>query len=258
MFAESVYGTYYLGASELPVPSMICTAVMSVLMADLVALAERGDHSRLLALWHRAIEKVSLVSLPFFAFAMLFAEPIFVACYGQAHAGAAGQFRIFQLLLLFRVTNFSNVSLALGQPRVPLIAALIALGLNAVLSLLAVRMLGLSGPALANVTSIALSTVYTLWAIRRRLGVAWSTLLPSRAYLRALGIALISALPASAVLLLHLPAALTLVAGALCYLVVYLYLCQAASLLTAEDRAFVREIFQLRFLSPAAGQGAIS
>ena len=248
VFAEAVYGTYYLGAAELPIPAMLCGAATSVMMADLVRLAESPDRSRLLELWHRSIEKIALVTLPLFAFSMLFAEPIFTALYGEAHAGAAMQFRIFQLLLLARVTNFSSVSLALGQPRVPLVAAALALSINALLSWVGVRTLGLSGPALANVTSIYLSTVYTLWAIRRSLGVHWSRLLPLRAYLQTLGVALLAAIPAAGVLSLALPAWVTVTAGATLYLFSYVGLCQASALMRAEDRAFLVGLVRLQFL----------
>jgi O-antigen/teichoic acid export membrane protein len=250
VFAEAAYGTYYLGAAELPIPSMICTAVMSVMMAELVGLAEVKNRERLIDFWHQSIRKIALVTLPFFCFAMIFAGPIFVALYGAAHEDAAQQFRIFQLLLLARVTHYSSISLALGQPRVPFVAALIALSLNATLSLVAVRTVGLSGPAWANVASICISTVYTLWAIRRSLGVPWSRLFPLRSYLQTLGVASAALLPAAGVLMLELPAWLTVLAGALVYLVAYVYLGQASALIGAEDRAFLRGVVKLRFLLP--------
>jgi O-antigen/teichoic acid export membrane protein len=159
---------------------------------------------------------------------------------------------------LFRVTNFANVSLAFGEPRVPLLAALIALGLNTASSLPAVCALGISGPALANVSPIALSTVYTLWAIRRRLGVPWSRLLPARAYLRTLAVALLSVLPASCVLLADLPAGLGVAAGAASYLVVSLCSCQATALLRGEDLAFLRGVLRSPFPGPRVREGAAS
>lgn len=248
VFAEAVYGTYYLGAAELPIPAMLCGAATSVMMADFVRLAESPDRSRLLELWHRSIEKIALATLPLFVFSVLFAERLFTALYGEAHAEAAAQFRIFQLLLLARVTNFSSVSLALGQPRVPLVAAGLALALNALLSWLAVRSLGLSGPAIANVTSIYLSTLYTLWAIRRSLSVPWSRLLPLRSYLRTLGVALVAALPAAGVLSVGLPAGVTIVAGTLSYFLTYVALCRASAVMLAEDRAFLVGLLRLEFL----------
>lgn len=248
VFSEAVYGTYYLGAAELPIPAMICTAAMSVMMADFVRLAQGDDRSRLLQLWHRSIEKIALATLPLFVFSVVFTEPVFVALYGEEHREAATQFRIFQLLLLARVTNYSSISLSLGQPRVPLVAALIALALNALLSWVGVRTLGLSGPAVANVTSIYLSTAYTLWAIRRSFDVPWSRLLPMKSYLQTLGVALAAALPAASVLPMALPAWVTVVTGGILYFLTYICLCQASALMQAEDRAFVRGLLGLRFL----------
>jgi peptidoglycan biosynthesis protein MviN/MurJ (putative lipid II flippase) len=158
--------------------------------------------------------------------------------------------------LLARVSNYSNVSLALGQPRVPLIAALIALFANAVLSTVAVRTVGLSGPALANVTAIAISTVYTLWAIRTRLAVPWGRLFPLGRYLRTLGAAGVSVLPACSILLFDFPAWVTVLAAAVVYLAVYGAVCHAGDLINSEDRSFLRGIFNLGIVARPARPGA--
>jgi O-antigen/teichoic acid export membrane protein len=249
VFAESVFGTYYLGATEFPVPSMICTAVMTIMMADLVRAALEPDRTELLRLWHRSIEKIALIVLPIFTFLFAFAGPLFAVLYGEVHEGASQQFRIFSILLLARVTNYTQVSLALGQPRVPLIAAGIALGFNAVLSIVFVQVLGLIGPAVANVTAIALSTIYTMHGIRSSLGVPWRELFPFGRYARTLGVALVAALPGLAVLwFLDLTALPTVLLGVTLHVATYVGLARAASLMTADDIGFLRSLLRLEFL----------
>lgn len=140
----------------------------------------------------------------------------------------------------------------------PLVAAFIALSLNAILSFVGVRTLGVSGPAWANVAATWLSTGYTLWAIRQSVGVRWSSIFPFRSYLRTLAVAVVAALPAVAISSLDLPPWLTVLAGVGSYVGVYVYLCQASALMKTGDREFLRGVVRLHFLRPAARQGATS
>ena len=172
----------------------------------------------------------------------------FVALYGAEHVSGAAQFRVFSLLLLARVTNFTFVSLALGQPRVPFVAASIAMTFNVALSFVFVHTLGMIGPAVANVVAIYLSTIYTLHAIRVALGVSWREMFPLRRYLATLGLATLAGVVALAVLVPRLPPLVTMIAGALVLLGVFAALASATGLLTASDWRFVDGVVRLRFL----------
>jgi O-antigen/teichoic acid export membrane protein len=245
LFSEAVYGTYYLGANEFAVPGLVCGAAMTVLMADLVESAKERDSGRFVALWHASIEKIALVTLPVAMFIFLFAEPIFVAVYGEAHGWAGGQFRIFTLIVLLRVTNYGTVSLALGQPRVPLTAAAIALGINAALAYPFTMWMGISGAAVATVTGVLLSTFYTLSAIRRVLGVPFGTVMPFGRYVRTLSVATAALVPAAPLLLLDLPAAVCFGLGAAVYLAAYVSLLTITGTWSRDDRAFLLGLARL-------------
>lgn len=249
---QAAYGTYYLGATELALPGWIATAVTSILAPDFVALAGT-DRTALLRSWHRSIEKTALVVLPIFLFVELHAPTLFEAMYGPEHVGAAEQYRVWQLLLPWRVTVWGSIALALGLPRVPLVTVLLALLINGVLSYPLALAWGATGASVASVVGGYVASVYILARLRRALGVAWEQLLPWRGLGRIVPVAAAALLPTLLPLALPLPAPARLSICILAYIPSFLALGARTGLLGAEDRAFVRGLWRLEFLRPSSG-----
>ncbi len=239
------FGTYYLGAVEVQLVPMLCQTVMSVMVPELVA---EKNPQRFLLLFHTSVKKLSLFALPSFAFLFAFAEHGFIAIYGPEHSSAALPFRIFQLLLLHRFTNYALLFQALDKPAVPLIASVIMLSLNAPLSFVLSRSFGANGAATATVTALYLSTLYTFFVLQKTLNVPWSQLLPYRAYGLTLAVAGLSLGPAWLVQCVMPPHAVALSVMLIVYLVTYFLLGRASGVISSADAAFVSDMARLRFL----------
>jgi len=241
----AAFGTYYLGAVEMQLVPMLCQTVTSVMMPELVTARNREHFVSLL---HASMEKLFLFALPCFAFLFVFAERGFAAIYGVEHRDAALPFRIFQLLLLHRFTNYAMVFQALGKPRVPLLASLLMLSVNAPLSFVLARWMGPVGAAAATVGSLYLSSIYTFFELRRALDVTWSSLIPWHAYLRTAAVAFVSLGPAYVVSLVRAPQGLLLIVTLLVYVVTYFLLGRASGAISRADALFVSDMARLRFL----------
>jgi O-antigen/teichoic acid export membrane protein len=122
IFTSVVFADYTVGAQELPFIGILSYSVAVAMLPRMSAIASEGDDRTAAArdaigLWHTGIEKVALVILPIFVFAMAQAEPIIVLLYGKNYAAAALPFRMFLCLLPLRVTAYGTMLMALGHPR---------------------------------------------------------------------------------------------------------------------------------------------
>jgi O-antigen/teichoic acid export membrane protein len=244
----AVFGGYYLGAVEFPVPGLLCTAVMTVMTADLVGAAARGSKQEFLRLWHTSVEKIAMITLPLVLFLVTFADPIFHVLYGREYSGAAMIFRLFQLGLLIRVSNYTRLAMALGKPRVPLIAAVVAICLTGGLSVLLYRPLGIAGPAVARVVALYASTIYSIIAVRFALGVPWRDLWPFRFYFKTLILAVVAVVPSLAAFAWGLQGAPAVIMGAVLYFSVYISLATVTGVIGPTDRAFFWGLLRGDFL----------
>jgi len=241
----AAFGTYYLGAFEVQLVPMVCQAVTTVLVPE---LARSKDRAEFLALWHATVQKTLLLTPPTFAFLFTFAELALTVVYGPAHRAAALPFRIFQLLLLHRFTNYALIFQALGQPRVPLVASLLMLVINVPLCFVLSQTYGMTGAAAATVLSLYASTVYTFVALRRALDVPWSRILPWSAYAKTLCVAL-AALPAPLFAKGFVDDGwMALLTAFFLYIVSYLVLGRAADVIGVGEHRFISDAFRLRFL----------
>lgn len=242
------YGTYYLGALEFPFVMMVAGVVSSVMMPDLVERAAEPSRRRFVELLHAANEKMALIALPCFFFLMAYAPDLFAWIYGPEHAQASIVFRVYQVLLLLRIINYTTVLQSLNRPRVPLVAAVIVLAINAPLSYVLAKALGMVGPALATVIAVYASAGYTLEALRRELQVGWGELFPWRAYGTMLAIAAVSLAPALAVAWPGAASPARLVCAAALYLGAFIGGGVVTGVVGRPELSYVRDVVTARFL----------
>lgn len=247
VFTQVAYGIYYLGAVEFELPALISHATMSVLMAHLVRLAREGKRD-FLGLWHASIEKVAMLTLPSMCFLLAFAPSVFSAVYGETYTAASVPFRILQLALLKRVTDYRMVSLALGNPRVPLVSQTVALATIVILNLILCPTLGFLGPAVAKVAGEYAAALYVISAVKQTLGVHWHEIWPFRRYFKTLIVATIALIPAIFVLVLEADAVSTLAIALPTYILSFVVLARSTSLLGIAELEFLRGLARLEFL----------
>ena len=191
-FRPQVLAVYSVGAFAEPILSVLLDPIHRVLIPRFVEIDQSGRRQEILPLWHRYIIKMGV--LVFFIFCILFAvaPELLVILYGAEYSESAGIFRIYLLLLPFRVTSFGAVLQGLGDTRSILRGTILSLFLGTTMGLALIHLIGWYGPALAMVLTQIIRIFYLLNRIRIHLGSTWRDLWPWSEWGRLIFAAIIS------------------------------------------------------------------
>ncbi|MCA9541292.1 MAG: polysaccharide biosynthesis C-terminal domain-containing protein, partial [Myxococcales bacterium] len=190
-----IFAVYTVGATEMPLVPGIAYAVTGALLPVLVVRHAEGDRDGFLEYWHGSMVKVALLMMPVFVFLFLTAEPVVRVLFSARYVDATVPFRAYLCLLPLRLCAYGAVVRALGTTRPILVAALVALGVNAGLNYPLYLAFGLVGPAAASVIAQLASIAVLLTTVRRELGIGWGAVFPWKAALRPLAVAAIAGVP---------------------------------------------------------------
>ena len=157
---------------------IIQQSVNSLLLPELTRRYRDGDLPGVHDLWREAVRKTSLVLMPIFVFALLFAADIIAVLYGPRYGESTDLLRVYLLLMPIRVATYGLIPMAIGRPRINVAASIVYLGSNAVLALALVGPLGLVGPAIATVLADIVIVSFYLIRLRSILDSPISVLFP--------------------------------------------------------------------------------
>lgn len=255
VFSEEQFAEYFVGAWQIPVITIIPFAVGNVLMPRLAELYRERRGGDALALWHRSIEKVSLIILPFAAVFLVGAEETIGLLFGADYAAAAPVFRIYTLVMLGRVAAYGNVLAAAGRTRAVLIATTAGLLANVLLSVPLVYLVGFTGAAWGTVLAFVVIVAWYLREAGAASGVPFSRSFPWVAWARVLLLAAAAAAPALAFkLLVPVPPGIGLAVEAVLVLGTFAALGSALGLIRRADWAYIRDWLTFRGLRGAEGR----
>lgn len=166
------FAIYVNGAMEIPLVPIIIGSVGMVILPDMTALHKKGKKTDMVQIWKRAASKTALILVPVFFMLMFVAEDFIVAVYSDRYLESTVPFRIYLLLLLFRIINTDSPLIASGQSKKVMIRTMISLSLNFVLNIVLVKNIGYNGAAISTVSIIFLwSFPYTLYHVSRIAGL---------------------------------------------------------------------------------------
>lgn len=148
---QSSFAVYANGAVEIPMLALVAGQVAKVLQPELSKASLTGSLKPVHAVWARSILKTSMVSFAAMGFFMVFAEDFIVLLFSEKYRESSGVFMIYLLLLPVRSFQFGGLFAAMGQGRLIVFRAGIALFLNAVLSWLLVNYYGIMAAAWSTV-----------------------------------------------------------------------------------------------------------
>jgi O-antigen/teichoic acid export membrane protein len=248
LLGAAAFAEYGIGSIEVPLVPLVPYAVGATLAPHYVRLYAEGRRDDLLALWHAAVRKTTLVVVPLATLFLAMAEEVVEIVAGPAYARAAIPFRLYTLLLLHRVADFGALMQATGDSRTILLASLIALAGNALLTYPATAGLGYAGAAAATVVATVPAIAFFWARLCRRLGVPFRRLLPWRFTFATLALSAAAAALARFASLGLGSAPLRLAAASLVFVAVTVAAGRAARLLSKEDLAYARRWLTLGFL----------
>ena len=160
-FSVDEYAIFANASRELPV-TIIATTLTAVLLPQIVRLTKKGDHSKAVSLWGNAIE-ISMCFMCLFVGALIvFAPDVLSLFYSEKYVTEGGVivFRIYSIILLFRVTYWGMILNATGNTKFVFYSSLLSLLLNFVANIASIYLLGFIGPAISSlIVSITLCYV---------------------------------------------------------------------------------------------------
>lgn len=179
MLTPEEFSIFRMGSYELPIVGIVTGAVSTVVTVDMNKAGKRGDIAGALAIFKKVAKKTSMFIMPCMIF-FLFASKEFICwLFTEEYVEAIPVFILYLLYLPIRCVLYGPLFVALGKSQVVMLRELISLILNAMLSVLAVRYMGMIGAALSTlVVTYLYSVPCNLYLLAKWSGVPWYNILP--------------------------------------------------------------------------------
>ena len=195
-FTPVAYAIYSVGALEIPLDSIFQSSVSNVLRASLPSLIAANQTEEIVRIWRQAVRKLGIIVIPTFIFLLFFSRPFITTFFTEQYAASVSVFRIYLWLIPLHMFVLSTIPQVYGRTRLNLYVAIVAVSLNAGLSLVLLKTLGILGPALSMVVSQYVASTLFFLVTKKLLNAKARHLLPLPEMARTTGASLVSLLPA--------------------------------------------------------------
>lgn len=168
---------YSNAARELPL-TVIAASITAVLMPHLVNLVKQNRIDDLINLWGETIE-LSYIILCFFSSVLfVFAPQIITFLYSEKYLPGLGPFRVYSLVLIWRVTYFGMILNITKNSKFIFYISILTLISNILLILIFYNIMGFIGPSIATFISIGVTNILQLYISAKVLNKKFITILP--------------------------------------------------------------------------------
>ncbi|MBN1457437.1 MAG: oligosaccharide flippase family protein [Sedimentisphaerales bacterium] len=235
------YAVYSCGAMQLPVVGLVTVSLSYAMMPDLVVMLEKGNLEKAIWTWQEGARKCSLVIFPCFVFFLVTGFDFMVFLYGKDYSQASWPFRIYLLALPVKVAIYATLFRAAGKTAPIAKGAIIALVVNAVVSITLVILgkngtLTFIGPAIGTVTATWCSWLYLLSRIRSTMSVTIGQVMRWKELAGILFACVICGAILCIVPLPKMPLVIKLIVQAIIYSVIFLAIVLSTGLLNKDEK----------------------
>lgn len=152
-FTVEEVAIYTNAAKELPI-TIVSTSLTAIIMPELVKLLKSNRIGDALNLWHSSIVVAySIISL--FSFGIfVFAEEVIQLLYSSKYLPGVTVFRIYNLILLIRVTYYGILLNSQGKTKFIFYSSIVSLMMNIIMNYFFYNIFGFIGPAIATFISL--------------------------------------------------------------------------------------------------------
>lgn len=168
---------YTNAAKELPI-FIFSTSISSVVMPFVVKKVASEDFCGAAQLWKKSITLSYYIICFFVTVLFAFAPQIISLLYSDKYLPGINVFRVYSLVLLFRITYFGMMLNALGKTKTILKASIATMISNLVLDIVLYKALGLIGPAIATLLSVAIMNLYQLRLTKKLVCIRFTDIYP--------------------------------------------------------------------------------
>jgi len=229
---------YNVGAQEIPLIAIIPYAVGAVLISRYVRFVLDEEKSKLLELWYKGIQKVSILVVPLGVLFIAIANDFVITVFGAEYQNAVIPFQIYTLIILHRVTSYGSILQSFGANKTILQITAALLCTNFALSIPFTIWFGINGTAAATFCANMLSWYLALKAIGKRMSLPFYKVLPFLFYGKVLLLSTICGVTTSLLRTTFLPIESTgfgLLAGAIFYLLLFAVSATVLNIIKRED-----------------------
>ena len=253
LLTETALAEYSVAAEEVPIIRVIPFAVGTVLISRYVNLQIKGEKEKLLDIWYKGINKVSLIVIPLTILSVVLA-PYFIEIYETGdtdYIKAILPFQIYNIIILLRVAHYGSILQAFGDTKGILRLSISLVVINIVLSTPLTMVYGIKGTALGTLLANIINWVFLLRRIGSHLEIPVRKVLPFGYYGKVLLLSLVAGASVyfiSPLIAPHFHWIGTVILCASVYLLIYASVGSFFRILTPEDWRNAKEMLTLKFL----------
>ncbi len=178
MYLPADYAIYARGAFELPLVAMIPMTISSLMLPGFAK--DFADNRLERVAWQFAdkARKVALIFFPLTVLMLILSEAFIVLMFSDKYLGSVPVFRIYLLILPFRITIHGVIFRAAGKTSLFIAGDLLYLFANISISLILINLIGINGAAWGTVIAVAIFIFYFSWHNCKILNISLYQLFP--------------------------------------------------------------------------------
>jgi len=187
LLEPEVYAAYAFGAREIPLITILLSSLASVLVVEMRKEVVGRNHLAAANLFRKCSTLTIPVLFPLGAFFIVNAESFITILYTEEYKDAAIPFAIYSGTVLMRSSYFGPLLAAYGQNWFILWSTILALVVNLVASIFAIKSFGAPGAAWATLISLFIvSAPINYWRLCKVSKLPLAKFIPVKVYLKNL------------------------------------------------------------------------
>lgn len=173
----SEYAIYANAARELPI-AVISSSVALVVFPIVSKLVNRKYTKEAVFIWKESIILSSIIIFFLISVLFVFAPVIINILYSEKFLSGVSVFRVYSLVLLFRITYFGMILNTLNKTSYILQTSFFALILNIVLNFIFYKLFGFIGPAVATFIVTGIVATMQVWYTSKLVNISFTSIFP--------------------------------------------------------------------------------
>lgn len=246
-YQPDFFAIYAIGALEIPVFAILNMSVNNVLRIEIAKHYKNKNIHKILILWHDSIRKQAIVYIPFFVLLFLLSDELIAVLYTIAYLKSAVIFRIYLIFIPIRSATYSIILTSSGKTRTFMNGQIINLCSNLILSIILVKAIGWTGPALATIITLLGVSFYYLISSKKLLAVKLADIFPWKILIKIFIISILS------ISLFYVPIKivasgypLLLIGVSTLGLVLFVFVSYCCGIITESEKSLVKRWLALR------------